>query len=59
MIDADTARRATLAVRCPHCRSAVGTRCVVPSSGRPLAASGCHPARAAALAVAVPLWGAA
>lgn len=48
IITRDIARRATLAVRCPHCRAAVGSRCVVPSSGRPLAATGCHPARVTA-----------
>lgn len=47
IITPDMARRATLAVRCPHCHSAIGARCVVPSSGRPLTATGCHPARAA------------
>jgi hypothetical protein len=49
IITADVTRRAIRAVRCPHCRAAVGTRCVVLSSGRPLT-GGCHPSRADALA---------
>lgn len=50
MTDLATARRARKAVRCPHCRAAIGSPCVVPSSGRRLTMSGCHPARAEALA---------
>lgn len=49
MTRSDLARRATLLVRCPHCRAVAGNPCVVPSSGRPLALSGCHPARTEAL----------
>lgn len=43
----DSARRAALAVRCPHCGATPGARCTVPSSGRPLAA-GAHPSRSVA-----------
>lgn len=32
-------------VRCPWCRAAVGSRCVVPSTGRPLTKSDFHDAR--------------
>jgi len=39
-----------LKVACPHCRAAVGARCVHPKSGKALTKSACHPARAEALA---------
>jgi hypothetical protein len=51
MITPDVARRAQLAVRCPHCRAPEGARCTVLSNGRPLRHGTCHPARADALAL--------
>jgi len=47
--DPATARQARNAVRCPHCKAQIGAACVVPSSGRRLVMSGCHPARVEAL----------
>lgn len=48
MIDEATARRIRAIVRCPHCHAGIGSRCVVPSSGRPITTTGCHEARAEA-----------
>ncbi len=45
IITPDMARRAQLAVRCPHCRAARGSRCTVLSNGRPLRQGACHPGR--------------
>lgn len=45
IVTPDMARQAQLAVRCPHCRAALGSRCTVLSNGRPLRHGTCHPAR--------------
>lgn len=48
--DEDTPRGpgASLAVACPHCHAAVGSRCQ--SGGKPLRKAACHPSRSDALA---------
>lgn len=45
LIDPATARHARVTTRCPHCAAAPGNPCVVPSTGRPLRHTRCHPAR--------------
>lgn len=45
IITPDMARRARIAVRCPHCRAPQGSQCVVLSNGKALRTGTCHPAR--------------
>lgn len=53
IVTPDMARRAQLAVRCPHCRAALGSRCTVLSNGRPLRIGTCHPGRVEAMPAAL------